>query len=461
MHRPRFTRVRPILLRLAAAFTIAGCGELTVPDYNNPSIEALQGNPTPTTIAQAAQGMLIGSRTYMGAQNGYVSLLGIIGRESYNFDPADPRFITEMLIGPLDGGSPAFGANLYAFFYRNIRLGNTLLAAVDQVSGLTDAQKEGVRGFVKTIQAHDFLMLLNTRDDLGLPIDVGIDPTGPPAPIVPKAQVFARIVQLLDEGRTHLQAASASFPFALGPGFAGFDTPTTFLTFNRAFKARVDVYMGNYAAAITSLSGSFVNTAASLDLGAYHPFSTQSGDIDNQIFDPNARAILAHPSIITDAQLRADGSRDLRTAKVTTLAEPRTVQGVTSDLRFTIYNSSEDPVPIIRNEELILLRAEARYNTADVPGALSDINFIRQTSGGLPPLTLADIATPAAFLDELLYNRRYSLLFEGGHRWIDARRYGLLGTLPKALPTHNVHARFPFPEGECLARDPAPAQGCG
>ena len=458
MHRPRSHTIRRVAFSLTA-FTLVGCGDLTVPDYNNPSIEALQGNPTPTTIAQAAQGMLIGSRTYMGTQNGYVSLLGIVGRESYNFDPADPRFITEMLIGPLDPGSPAFGANLYAFFYRNIRLGNTLLNAVTQVGGLSDAQKEAVRGFAKTMQAHDFLMLLNTRDDLGLPIDVGIDPTAPPAPIVAKPQVFAHIVQLLDEARTHLQAGGAGFPFALGPGFTDLNTPATFLTFNRALKARVDVYMGNYAAAITSLNGSFINTASPLEFGAYHAFSTQSGDVDNQLFDPQGRAILAHPSILTDAQLRADGSRDLRaTTKVTTLAEPRTVQGVTTDLLFTIYDSPDASVPIIRNEELILLRAEARYNTGDIPGALADINFIRQTSGGLPALT--GFASAAAFTDELLYNRRYSLLFEGGHRWIDARRYNRLNTLPLALSTHSVPSRFPYPEGECLARDPEPAQGC-
>ncbi|MDQ3995479.1 MAG: RagB/SusD family nutrient uptake outer membrane protein [Gemmatimonadota bacterium] len=442
-----------------AALALAGCGELTVPDYNNPSIEALQGNPTPTTIAQAAQGMLIGSRAYMGQQNGFVSLLGIVGRESYNFDPADPRFITEMLIGPLDPGSPAFGANLYAFFYRNIRIGNTLLTAVDPVVGLTDAQKEGVRGFVKTMQAHDFLMLINTRDDLGLPIDVGTDPTGPPAPIVPKAQVFARIVQLLDEANTHLQAAGAAFPFALGPGFAGFDTPTTFRQFNRALKARVDVYMGNHAAALTSLGGSFLNTGASLDLGVYHAFSTQSGDVTNNLFDPSGRAILAHPSIVTDAQRKVDNTLDNRALrKVTTLDEPRTVQDITTDLRFTIYNTNTAPIPIIRNEELILLRAEARFNTSDPVGALQDINFIRQTSGGLPPR--GAFTSTDDFVTELLYNRRYSLLFEGGHRWIDARRYGRLGTLPRALTTHTVPTRFPYPEGECLARDPEPAQGC-
>jgi starch-binding outer membrane protein, SusD/RagB family len=459
MNRPRIAR-RTLLLA-TSVLALGGCSDLTVPDYNNPSIEALQGNPTRTTVGQAAQGMLISARAQMGAQNGYVSLLGIIGRESYNFDPADPRFITEMLIGPLDPGSPAFGANLYAAPYRTIRLGNTLLDAVGRVTDLTDAEKEATRGFAKTIQAHELLMVINTRDDLGVPIDVAIEPTAPPAPIVAKPQVFARIVQLLEEARTHLQAGGTSFPFALGPGFAGFSTPATFIKFNRALKARVDVYMGNYSAALTSLTGSFIDTNASLDLGVYHVFSTASGDVENTLFDPTGRAILGHPSIIADAQRKPDGSLDARVQrKVTVLSEPHTVQGITTDVLFTLYGSSSAPISIIRNEELILLRAEANIglNTpASLLAAQNDINFIRVNSGGLAPVTPA---TAAAALDELLYNKRYSLLFEGGHRWIDARRYGRLATLPKAVQTHNVHSRFPYPEAECLARSPKPAQGC-
>jgi hypothetical protein len=268
-------------------------------------------------------------------------------------------------------------------------------------------------------------------------------------------------VQLLDEANTHLGAAGIQFPFQLGGGFAGFNTPATFRRFNRALKARVDVYMGNHAAALTSLAASFLDPNASLDLGTYHAFSTASGDVDNALFDPAGRAILAHPSIVTDAQRKADGSLDARVErKVTQLAEPRTVQGVTTDRRFTIYNSPEAPVPIIRNEELILLRAEANIGLGTAAGLLAaqdDINLIRSRSGGLPPRTFA---TAAEALDELLYNRRYSLLFEGGHRWIDARRHGRLGQLPRALPTHTVPSRFPYPESECLARSPAPAQGC-
>jgi hypothetical protein len=448
-----------LILSVAVLLFASACKDLVVPDYNNTSLDDLTQNPTPTKITQSAQGLLVGTRVGIGEQNGYVSLLGIVGRESYNFDPADPRFITEMLVGPLDGGSPAFGGNLFAAPYRNIRNANLLLGAVDKVIGLSVTQKSAVTGFAKTIQALDYLNVVNTRDDLGAPIDVNIGPTDNPAPIVAKAAVLTQIATLLDDGLTALNAGGATFPFVLSPGFAGFTTPTDFAKFNRALKARVEAYRGNYATVLTALNGSFISTTAPLTLGAYHSYSTGSGDTQNALFDPSGRAILAHPSIVTDAENKPNGTPDARLlAKVAQLPDPHTVQGVTSDRVFSIYNSNTAPLPIIRNEELILLRAEARYFTTDQAGALTDINFIRTTSGGLAPR--GPFVSQADFVAELLKQRRYSLLFEGGHRWIDTRRFGLLSTLPKALPTHTVPSRFPFPEAECLARVPAPSQGC-
>lgn len=451
--------VTRVIAAVAVLFFASACKDLVVPDFNNTSLDDLTNNPTPTKITQASQGLLVGTRTGICEQNGYVSLLGILGRESYNFDPADPRFITEMLIGPLDGGSPAFGGNLFAAPYRNIRNANILLGAVDKVIGLSASQKSAVQGFAKTIQALDYLNVINTRDDLGAPIDVNIGPTAAPAPIVAKAAVFTQIAMLLDDGLTALNAGGTAFPFVLSPGFANFATPAEFTKFNRALKARVEAYRGNYATVLTALNGSFLDTTAPLSLGAYQSYSTGSGDTQNALFDPAGRAILAHPSIVTDAERKPDATLDARAlAKVTQLPAPRTVQGVTTNLVFSIYNSNTAPIPIVRNEELILLRAEARYFTNNFTGALNDINFIRTTSGGLAPR--GPFLNQNDFVTELLRQRRYSLLFEGGHRWIDARRFGLLSTLPKALPSHTVPSRFPFPEAECLARVPAPTQGC-
>lgn len=451
---------------LAGVLAAAGCKTLEVPDYNNPSLEDLETNPTPNKIAGAAQGLLVGTRAGIGTPNGYISLLGILGRESYNFDAADPRFVTEMLEGQLNGGSPAFGGNLWNNPYVNIRNGHVLLGAVTDVVGLSAAEKEAVRGFAKTIQALDFLNVINTRDTYGAPIDVDRDPTGDPAPIVTKAEVFARIVTLLNEADVHLAAGGSEFPFALSSGFAGFDTPATFRQVNRALRARVAVYLGDFAGALTALGASFVSTAAPLLLGAYHTYSTGSGDALNGLFDPTAADILAHPSIEADAQLQSGGAKDLRyTQKIVKLAAARTVRNITTDVAFNVYATNVSSIPIIRNEELILLRAEANLGLGTAAGdlaALNDINVIRTNAGGLAAIGVGtwNLMTNDEQLTELLYNKRYSLLMEGGHRWIDMRRYNKINLLPLDRPNHQRSDKFPFPADECDARVPKPAAGC-
>jgi hypothetical protein len=445
------------------ALALAGCKSLEVPDLNNPGLDGLQTSPTRSAILAAATGVVIGARANWGSQNGPIAILGILGREGYNLDAADPRFVTSLLIGPLGGGEPAFGGNLWGNHYANIRNANILLNATDQiledpVAGLTAEEKEGVRGFAKTMQALDFLMVEVTRDDNGAPIDVDIDPRGDPAPIATQAELWTHIENLLDSAYTHLQNAGSSFPFALSTGFAGFDAPSTFGQFNRALRARVAVYQDDWNVALTALGLSFVSTGASLNLGVFHTFSTGSGDAFNAVFDPDARALHAHPSLRTDAQLQVGGARDQRFLdKTLVLATPKTIQGITTDLMFNVYRSPSDPIAIIRNEELILLRAEANLGLGLLAAAVVDINFIRQNSGLLPAYSGA--VNAAALLTELLYNKRYSLVWEGGHRWIDMRHYGLLNTLPQDLPTHRRFAKMPFPINECSPRSTPPA-GC-
>ena len=158
----------------------------------------------------------------------------------------------------------------------------------------------------------------------------------------------------------------------------------------------------------------------SVSAGAVFAGASASGDITNGLDDS---LIYAHPSIKTDAEEKSPGVLDDRyTSKIKTVT-PKTLQDVTSDLAFTIYDKPDTPVPIIRNEELILLRAEANIGLNNIGTATTDINYIRRRSGGLPDKTGL---TAGNILDELLKQKRYSLLFEGGHRWIDLRRYGTM-----------------------------------
>lgn len=434
-------------LALAALVAAAGaCGDMTIPDYNNPSVDEFINNPSPGAVRAAATGLQIGARIGMTERTGYVAMLGVVGRESYILDSSDPRYVSELLAGPLSN-SGAFGAGMWTPRYANIRGANLLLQALDNVQGFTTAQQEAIRGWAQTWMALDLLLVINTRDLNGAPIDVA-GAFDEPAPFVNKAAVFQRIVQLLDEGRTHLQAGGASFPFSVGGGLASFNTPSTFLQFNRALRARVAVYLGDYTGAIALFPQTFISTAADLDLGAYHTYANSEGT-PNDLSNINN---YARPAVASDAETQQGSTTvDRRVVeKIGTHPSPRSQQGVGSDRQFLIYPDQSSRLAIIRNEELILLRAEARWFTGDKPGAMADLNFIRTQSGGLAPI--AQPATDADFVTALLKERKYSLLFEG-HRWIDARRFGRLESLGRDVASHIIVPRWSIPEAECLARD--------
>src|SRR6185503_6568566 len=157
--------------------------------------------------------------------------------------------------------------------YRAIKLGDVIIASLPKVTGLTDAEKEATRGYAKTLQAHAFTQIILAHDQSGAVLAVDQDPsTGPAAPIAGRDAVYTHIATLLDQADTHLAAGGTRFPFGLSPGYTGFTTPATFRRFNRALKARVEVYRGsladlaapgtgaaNYTSALTALAASFID----------------------------------------------------------------------------------------------------------------------------------------------------------------------------------------------------------
>jgi hypothetical protein len=109
-----------------------------------------------------------------------------------------------------------------------------------------------------------------------------------------------------------------------------------------------------------------------------------------------------------------------------------------------VYTTSTAPVPLIRNEELILLYAEANIQLDNLTEGKDALNVIRNAH------TLDDYSgadTKPALLTEMLKQRRFSLFYEG-HRWVDVRRYGLLEDLPVDRPDDNVWEQFPVPSTE-------------
>jgi starch-binding outer membrane protein, SusD/RagB family len=436
---------------LAALLGTGACNFDLNTSPNSP--DEIGANPSRLGVQVAANGMLIAFRQDFAD----IPLdMGIVGREVFRFDGSDPRFTTELLQGPLDPGGDAFGGDHWADQYAAIRAGNLILAVLPTATDLSDPEKSGVSAYVKTIQALNYLLILNSHTQDSIPIVTDTSVVAEPAPFSTNAEAFDNVITLLEEAAAELAAAGPTFSFTLPSGFTGFNTPATFLQFNRGLRARVAVYRNDFATALTALAASFIDPAGLLDRGVYMDYGTGPGDLNNPLAeDPQAGVNFAHPSLETGVQFQADGITP--DERFRTKIVPRTITSsndLTSDLGWIRYPSPTTPIPIIKNEELILLRAEAFIGQSDLTSALTDINTVRTRSGLLPEL--ATLGTPEAALDELLYNKLYSLMFEGAHRWIDARHYGRLGTLPIDRPTGDppdvVFSTLPVPTDETNAR---------
>ncbi|MEO8335112.1 MAG: hypothetical protein ABI664_09070 [bacterium] len=458
---------------IGAFFLLVSCNNFDVQNNNAPTAETLTGSPTREVLARAA----IGVQTQaLNDRGGIIQQWGIYGREGWNLLGNDPRETGEEIRGPQDPGGRAGG--IWGGQYQAIRTINTYQAALSNASGLTPAEVKAALGFSKTLEAWHMHLLAIRSGPTGIPIDVDQSISDPAAPLVSMSDAMAAASALFDEALTDLQAGGSSFPFSFVPGYSGFTTPTTFAQFNRALAAKLLVHRATFAGcttcwaqAATVIGQSFITTTGlpgSLSTGVYFGYTGAAGEASNPVSEAlTSNQYWVHPSIITGVQLRANGQPDLRlSTKVALAPAPRTLNDLTAQYKPVMYNVpgslAPDPgadVPWLINEELLLLRAEIRWNTGNKGGAIADLDFVRTNAGGLAPTTLTAASADAAFVSELLYNRLYSLMWTQGTRWIDARRYNRLTSLPIDRPGDVVHPNMLIPAAECDARSlPVP---CG
>lgn len=421
------------MLGCFALFTYAGCDSLDVenPNAPDPSVVSLQG---------LATGLEGGLRAGMGV---YWRVTGIFGRELFYFEPADPRYTGELYTGPLDPGGFLL---LTPWSGRYGAIGQAQVLLDQAEARLSEgAELSGVRGIVKTLTAYQLLLNLNYTDENGVKIEFSDDVN---TPFVDKSAAYAEIDRLLDEGIQDLASAGESLPvtFQALP-----NTPDAFAEFNQAIQARVAIYRGDADAALAALDASFVNESGSMDDGVYYAYGTGSGDRLNPIFEPAGAAFVklrANPDFIADAEegdQRVD-DKVLERDDLTGGASPGSANGLSSSVVLTVTSGSGDSYPIIRNEELLLIRAEANILNGDYDEAEDDLNVVRAAAG------LGDVELDAGnAIDQLLYERRYSLFAEG-HRWIDLRRYDRLNTLPALTVgdglTALIFEQWPRPNSE-------------
>jgi starch-binding outer membrane protein, SusD/RagB family len=482
-HQFGYNRRKHQMRKLLGAVALLATVACSPDDLNltNPNQATVAGATSdPTALQLLATGLFADQR---GARAGMITYGGIHGRESYNFTPQDGRNTTHYLIGIVVGGTQkldptGFAVAPWATQYGVLRDVYNFKSTVSASGTLSAQQKAGLLGIAQTIEAMMLFDVVQTHDTLGAIVEIK-DDASKLAPFVSRDSTYKYILNTLDAAAASLATAGSSFPVALPPGFgtsvagANFNTPAGFTLFNRAIKAKAAAHYATsgggsaaWQAAIAALGASFINagatTRSAFDVGAYDTYGV-SPDSPNGLTQATNTNLYAHMSFLADVQPKADGTPDNRyAAKIRTglalRTGPSTADGPTSGsstMGFSIWPTTASSIPIIRNEELILIRAEAKLGTGDKAGAIADLNIVRQNSGGLPASTLTAASTDDAILNGILYEKRYSLMMEGD-RWIDMRRYNKLSELPLDItsgPNKNFVARVsPIPQAECLVR---------
>jgi hypothetical protein len=447
-------RLSTYVIAAALAGGLSSCGFFKtdqIIDPNNISVASFINNPTRDQVNLLAVGVQAVPR------QGYLDMIRItasVGREGFYSASTDNRYFTELLgtqAAAYGGATDPNGIfnTYYTSFSSARRDAEFFNLACQSSSALSAAEKSGAKGFARTIQGWVMLTLLNMQykngirsgfTDLNSPNDLL-----KPLKFTDYASGLDLVISTLNEGATSLDAAGSAFSFASAftSGWAGFTTPAAMKQVNRAFAARAYMYKQDWASMNTALSQSFLSLTGNLNTGPQLNFANAQNDIANSLFqNPDGNGA---PYVLFDETVTSAESGDLRIAnKTRKRTSARSSGGIISNYEIKLYATNASPISIIRNEELVLMSAEAKAQTGDLAGATAAINVVR-TAAGLKAYSGA--AAKDALIAEVLNQRRYSLLFEG-HRWFDARRYSLFGTLPYNTAPYKVFDTMVRPNAE-------------
>lgn len=406
-------------------------------DPNNPPVALYLSNANTVQINQLGVGLQAVLRS---AFQDFGRVTGTVGREVIYSASTDNRYFTELLgtnvaqYGGANAGAndPAGIFNTYYNAYSQTRRrAEQYIIAANNTSAITAQQKSAIAGFAKTLQAYVTLNLANMQGKNGIR-ESFTDLLSPGDQLKPSkfgTYTSALVVckKYADDGLAALNAGGTSFPFDVNSGFAGFSTVADFKKFNRAIAARIAMYQTDWAGVNTALTQSYLDLTGNLQNGPRFLFSTAPNDVINGLFhvlNSSGAPFVVFNEFIADAEAgdtRVFGAG----AKVKMRTSPRNSGAFVSTLDVSLYANNTSSASVIRNEELVLMYAEANAQTSNFPAAQSALNLIR-TVYGLPAYSGA--LTTNALIDEVLKQRRYSLFFEG-HRWFDMRRYNKLALI--------------------------------
>jgi hypothetical protein len=467
-------------IALAVAFlAAAGCKDnANVNPIDAPTVDALSGGLTTTSLQQLATGSIAADRGSLGFS--FSQEPEIWARDVYRFDASEPRFVQETLQVNPDPGSFS-GSGAWAAYYTAQRAQNNLILALANAGApaFVPAQITAAKGFLRTLKALDEFRIIEMHDTVGAVIQT--DDANAVLPIRCKTAVLAYVAALLDSANADFTAAGGTtvLPFALpsgwSTGIAGRDYSQVknLVLFNRGLKGKVDFYRGldrtaptaalftTAIAELTQALGGAAAGAAPVANFAKSPYYTFPATSSDASLNPQSDSKVGLNPQVLDSIQAGDTRRSKIVARTTityTGVTPALTTSITAATATATPANQTAPLAILKDEELVLLRAQAEIEAGQLANAVLDVNSVR-TSYGLGAVAFA---TTAAGRTAVLYEKRYSFLYEGSQRLEDLRAYGFLTTAFHKLetPTDPYNQALPIPKPERDARSVSVNPAC-
>jgi hypothetical protein len=455
--------IRVALLAGAMAGALAGCSG------NIPYFTAPTSVPnTPDGIQNAVGGLFAGTRINLTTYQGFLFAIAAgAARDGAYFTNTEPRTV-EYPLGVLF--ITATFSGMWAQEYQNISQARQIQVTIPKVTPLySAAQAAAVNGVVETIEALNYMFVLEAHDTLGVAImNTPIASSPPPAYCMRDG--WAYVVSLLDSANANFTAAgSIPIPIKLPPGFAGVSAVAgpssasgSFASFNRALAAKANLELayaiarspGGVAPTPTTPgapdAGALTTAAADIAAsGMYDPsalgpttpggwiagpdavladFSSASGDVVNPV-----NQVITDLAQLNDFVADVDTVSDLRwKAKFALIPtqdlplQDAAYNVVASNYQYSMYPDPGSPIPIVREEQLVLWNAQILLAQGNLAAALALVNDVRTAVGGLPAFPGSVASSYTSMRDSLMKEQRISTTFEASaDRAISIRMYGL------------------------------------
>lgn len=369
----------------------------------------------------------------------------------------------ELVVGPNAFGAVDFYNNavlpdnssirsMWSDAYKNIFQMNLCIERIASTTVISDKLKRQLVGELKVDRALYYYHMINLWGAVPLitSTDYKLTQSAPRSPV---ADVLKLILSDLKDAEQNLTAAYPS---------AGRKRPNLYVA--QALLSKVYLYLGQYQEAIDAASSVIASPLYKLEAldAVFLSGSTEAiwqlPAIGTYQQTPEAAAFVPYSSdyqpdyMLSPQLLDAFEPGDPRLASWTGI---NTVQGENYYYPFKYKNISSDQTPVedymvLRLADIYLVRAEAFAQLEKYPGAMADLNTVRDRAADRTDI---DKNVKADALAAIWHERQVELFCEWGNRWIDLKRTKTIDAVlaaekPSWKPTA---ALFPIPLNEIQA----------